>query len=454
MNKEAKNAKQKEPLTLTALLRRNPIPFGDVRKYYYAACIGTVILLTLCFHISVVAIALRTDTCEQLSNVFIVFLLIFCIATIVGHQMRSFLGYGISAVSSLIVLLLLQFYHGTGVMIISDLPEYGEVFRDGAKSTDFWILLAKAFAVIHLLLTIVFINSTLKVKEEPPLKGMNVQIQKIKDWLDKNNNSLPPGRRASDYWFVAVSLILWMIFVAYDPTMGKYDYWSMGLLMAGVAAVFLRWTFTGSFFISSSALIRCTLYQYRFGLCIPVVAAYLGIWVALLYLILETMRVRRLTQQEKNKPRMSVLQAVFPWLATACFVVCFSIHEMTNAFSGSFMVYQKDNLPLIFFLPMMVFLALMTRRWWGYLFATAGFVWLWDSIKHATPLYGGRFFSFPSLEEHGQIGERTTARMMDVANGLSVALIVVAVVCVCISVVMMLFVRRKDKHGTEEPAMD
>ena len=118
------------------------------------------------------------------------------------------------------------------------------------------------------------------------------------------------------------------------------------------------------------------------------------------------------------------------------------------------MVYQKDNLPLIFFLPMMVFLALMTRRWWGYLFATAGFVWLWDSIKHATPLYGGRFFSFPSLEEHGQIGERTTARMMDVANGLSVALIVVAVVCVCISVVMMLFVRRKDKHGTEEPAMD
>ena len=123
MKKESKKEKQKEPLTMAALLKRNPIPFGDVRKYYYAACIGTVALLTLCFHISVVAIALRTDNCEQLSNVFIVFLLFFCIATIVGHQMRSLLGYGITAVSSLIVLLLLQFYNGTGVVIINNLPE-------------------------------------------------------------------------------------------------------------------------------------------------------------------------------------------------------------------------------------------------------------------------------------------------------------------------------------------
>ena len=86
------------------------------------------------------------------------------------------------------------------------------MFRDGAKSTDFWILLAKAVAVIHMLLSIVFVNSTIKVKEEPPLKGMNVQIKKFKDWLDKNNNSLPPGRRASDYWFVAGSILFWMLF--------------------------------------------------------------------------------------------------------------------------------------------------------------------------------------------------------------------------------------------------
>lgn len=448
MNKEAKHTKQKEPLTLTALLRRNPIPFGDVRKYYYAACSGTVILLTLCFHISVVAVALRTDTCEQLSNVFIVFLLLFCITTIVGHQMRSFLGYGISAVSSLIVLLLLQFYHGTGVMIISDLPEYGEVFRDGAKSTDFWVLLAKVFAVVHLLLTIVFINSTLKVKEEPALKGMNVQIQMIKDWLDKNNNSLPPGRRASDYWFTAGSIFLWMVCVAYNPTMGKFDYWSMGLLVAGSVLVFLKGSFSGAFLLTASALIRCTMYQYRFGIRTPVVVAYLGVWVALLYLTLETIRLRQLSQKEKGKAWTEVLRNCFLWSAIACFVICFSIHEMTNAFSGTYMSYQKDNLPLLFFLPIIVFFVIWTRQWWGYLYGVAAIVWLWDSLKHATPLNGGKFFSFPSLEEHGEIGERATDCMMVLVDGMLIVLIILAVLCVCAACVFF-YMERKDNHGTE-----
>lgn len=448
MKKEAKNAKQKEPLTMTALLRRNSVPFGDVRKYYYAACIGTVALLTLCFHISVVAIALRTDTCEQLSNVFIVFLLLFCIATIVGHQMRSLLGYGISALSSLIVLLLLQFYHGTGVMIISNLPEYGEVFRDGAKSTDFWILLAKAIAVVHLLLTFVFINSTIKVKEEPALKGMNIQIQKIKDWIDKNNNSLPAGRRASDYWFVAISVFLWMVFVAYDPTMGKFDYWSMGLLVVGCVLVFLKGTFGGAFLLTSSALVRCTMYQYRFGFCAPVVAAYIGIWVALLYLALETMRLRQLSQKEKKKTWTGILKDIFPWFAVACFVACFSMHEMTSAFSGSYMGYQKDNLPLLFFLPVMAFLVLWAGRWWGYFFGVAVFVWLGDSLRNATPLNGRKFFGFSSLEEHGEIGERTTERMMVLANGTMLALIILAVLFVCVACVFF-FIERKDNHGTE-----
>ena len=429
MKKEAKNAKQKEPLTMTALLRRNLVPFGDVRKYYYAACTGTVILLTLCFHISVVAIALRTDSCEQLSNAFIVFLLLFCIATIVGHQMRSLLGYGISALSSLIVLLLLQFYHGTGVMIISNLPEYGEVFRDGAKSTDFWILLAKAIAVVHLLLTFVFINSTIKVKEEPTLKGMNVQIQKIKDWMDKNNNSLPAGRRASDYWFTAGSIFLWMIFVAYNPAMGKFDYWSMGLLIAGCVLVFLRGTFSGAFLFTASALFRCTMYQFRYGISIPVVAAYLGVWIALIYLVFETMRVRQASRKKAERAWPEVLHGIFPWFAVACFVVCFSVHEITNAFSGDFMMYQKDNLPLIFFLPVIVLLTMLTGRWWGY-------------------LNGGKFFSFPSLEEHGEIGERTTDRLMVLADGTEITLLILAIVCVCAACVFF-FIERKDNHGTE-----
>ena len=446
MKKEVKKAKVTEPDTKAMLLRRNPVPFGDVRKYYYAACIGTVILLALCFHISVVAIALRTDTCEQLSNALIVFLLFFCIAAIIGHQTRTLLGYGISALSSLIILLLLQFYHGTGVMILSNQPEYGEVFRDGAKSTDFWILLAKAVAVIHMLLSIVFINSTIKVKEEPPLKGMNVQIQKFKDWLDKNNNSLPAGRRASDYWFVVASILLWMVFAAYDPTMGKFDYWSLCLLLAGSALVFLRATFSGAFLLTASALIRCTLYQWRFGVCIPVVAAYLGMWVALLYLAMEAMRVQGL--QKKTAPWVKVTQGVFIWGAIAAFVICLPIHEFTSAFSGSYMLYQKDNLPLIFFLPIVVLLLVLSKNWLGYLFGAAGMIWLWDAFKHATPLNGGKFFYLLSLEEHGTVGEDSARRLTVLVNGIMTAAIIAAVLCVLWAGVS-LYYGRKGNHGTK-----
>lgn len=440
--KEPKNPKRDgERITFAALVKARPVPFGDVRKYYYVASIGTVILLALCFHISVVAIVLRTYSCEQLSNTLIAFLLLFCITTIIGHHMRSLLGYGISALSSLLVLLLLQFYHGTGVMIVSNLPEYGKVFRDGAKSTDFWILLAKAVAVIHTLLSIVFINSTVKVKEEPPLKGMNVQIKKFKDWLDKNNNSLPPGRRASDYWFVAGSILFWMLFVAYDPSMGKFDYWSLGLLVSGSILVFLRATFTGAFLLTSSALIRCTLYQWRFGVCIPVVAAYLGMWLALLYLSLETLRV--CDSQKKACPLwMEIVQGIFPWCAIAFFVICLPIHEFTSAFSGSYMLYQKDNLPLIFFLPLVVLLVFLAKSWLGYLFGAAGMIWLWDAFKHATPLNGGRFFYLLSLEEHGTIGEYTANQLMVLVNGIITASIIVAVLCVLWAAVK-LYYRRK-----------
>ena len=451
MNKEAKNAKQKEPLTMTVLLRRNPIPFGDVRKYYYAACIGTVILLTLCFHISVVAVALRTDTCEQLSNVFIVFLLLFCITTIVGHQMRSFLGYGISAVSSLIVLLLLQFYHGTGVMIISDLPEYGEVFRDGAKSTDFWILLAKVFAVIHLLLTIVFINSTLKVKEEPALKGMNIQIQKIKDWLDKNNNSLPPGRRASDYCFFAVSMILYMSFIAYDPSMGKYDYYSLALFVAAGILIACKQTLLGAMMLASSAMIRCTMYQWRNGLIIPVAAAYSGLWIALLYLLLEAVNVRKKAKTHES-PRWSlVTEKVFCWIAIVIFVANVPIHEFLSVYSGRYMVYQKDNLPLIFFLPCLIFLICYSKNLYGYLYGTFCGWWLWHSLMRATPFRNGAFFYFDSVEEHGTVGNHTTKVLM--MNVKTIAIVDVVMACCMASYVlirMIIGIRRRRCEKRQE----
>ena len=434
MNKEAKNAKQKEPLTLMALLRRNPIPFGDVRKYYYAACIGTVILLTLCFHISVVAIALRTDTCEQLSNVFIVFLLFFCIATIVGHQMRSFLGYGISAVSSLIVLLLLQFYHGTGVMIISDLPEYGEVFRDGAKSTDFWILLAKVLAVVHLLLTIVFVNSTLKVKEEPALKGMNVQIQKIKDWLDKNNNSLPPGRRTSDYWFVAGSVFLWMVFVAYDPTMGKYDYWSIGLLIGGGGLVAFGQTLMGSSFFCLSALIRCTMYQWRFGICIPVVSAYLGLFVAILYLFLESTRVRKNGIEGNGTKRELLANQLLVWVSVALFATIIPVHEFLSVFAGLHMSVKKDSLPLLFFIPLCAVILIRSMRIEAYIVTAASYIWLWWVLNQFTSIEKQEWFVFDCADCHGGISGITTARMNTLVSFLRKMAIGVASTCALIGI--------------------
>ncbi len=454
MKKEAKNAKQKEPLTMTALLRRNPLPFGDVRKYYYAACIGTVVLLTLCFHISVVAIALRTDPCEQLSNVFIVFLLLFCIIAIVGHQMRSLLGYGISALSSLIVLLLLQFYHGTGVMIISNLPEYGEVFRDGAKSTDFWILLAKAVAVIHLLLTVVFINSTIKVKEEPALKGMNVQIQKIKDWIDKHNNSLPPGRRPSDYWFVVVSILLWMLFVAYDTTMGKFDYWSMGLLFAGCILVFCKQTLPGATLVVCSALVRCTMYQWRFGFCTPVIVSYVGAWFALMYLALEAIIARKKCVKRKESAWTKAASDVFVWFAVVIFVLIMSPHEFLGAFSGSYMVYQKDNLPLWFFLPIVIILVLLGRQRGCFVLVSGLAYWIRDSIRNASPYSRDGLFRFESIEEHGSVGEKTTKLLNGITNTVSMASTVLCVLSILTAVVLLtIFVIRRKHHGPEEASV-
>ena len=50
----------------------------------------------------------------------------------------------------------------------------------------------------------------------------------------------------------------------------------------------LQQTFFGAFLLMSSFLVQCTMYQYRFGLRLPVVASYLGVWVALIYLLAES----------------------------------------------------------------------------------------------------------------------------------------------------------------------
>ena len=453
MKRDLPHISKKEPITFAMLCKRRPVPFGDVRKYYYLACVGTVALLALCFHISVAAIALRTDACSQISNGIIVVLLTLAVLAMAAHQMRSYLGYGLSACASLAVFAIMQFSNGTGVVFVSDLPEYGEVFRDGIKSTEFWILLIKVIAVIHLIMSIVFIKSTYTVTEEPPLKGMNIKIQQFKDWLDKNNNSRLPGRIASDYWIVSISVVLWMMFVAYDITMGKYDYWSMGLILAGCILVACKQTQNGAFLLVASALIRCTMYQFRFGICIPVVAAYAGLWVALVYLFVETCFLSSKEEKPIQKRWVNRSKDILFWLSVVVFIAIVPIHEFLNAFSGSRMIYQKDNLPLVFFLPLVSIILLKRGTWRDGVFAAISFFWLWDSMKHASPYNDGRLLDFDDLIEHGTIRFTVTSRFEGYVNMIAIAALILAGLLLAYSALNLIFcvMERKTIHEEEKP---
>ena len=443
--KEPKNQKRGgETISLAALTKVRPVPFGDVRKYYLAAKVGTVVLLALCFHVSVAAIALRTDSCEQLSTALIIMMLLAAIAVIVGHYMRSLLGYGISAAAAFLLILLLQFGNGGApVSLVSDLPEYGEVFRDGAKSTEFWILLAKVFAVVHLLLTILFIRSTLTVTEEPPLKGMNVQIKRFTDWLDKNNNSLPPGRRATDYWFAAAELFCAMVFWAADPNMTVYDIYSLILLAAGCFLIWWKQTFPGAFLIAASAVIRCTLYQYRLGLSIPTVAAYIGVWIAVLYYSSEALQGARRTASERRHQGLFITEAVFFWVSAGLVVAMIPVHEFLAVFSGDLMLYQKDNLPLFFFLPLLSLLAAVSGRWYAYGMSGISCIWLWWVLRNDNT----DLFYFTNMEQHGSVGPDTTACLMTLVKGIRIVSVTVAILAFCLAVII-LFTRRS-RHGEE-----
>ncbi len=446
MKKERKPAAKKEPLTKEALFKRNPLPFGDVRKYYLAGKVGTVVLLALCFHISVAAIALRTDSCVQIPNGIIVVLLLCAILNIIGHYSRTIAGYALSVVVCLILVLVMQLYNG-GLMLRNDLPEYGEVFRDGAKSTDFWILLAKVLAVVHMLLSVVFINSTLTVKEEPELKGMNIQIKKFLDWLDKNNNSLPPGRRASDYWFVAAELMSAMFFWAADPSMTNYDFWALGLLAAGGILVALKRPFTGSFLLVCSALIRCTMYQYRFGFMLAVVSAYIGLYIALLYFAIESTGKRKEELKDNGQGIVNTVVNAYMWIAVAVFVCIVPVHEFLAVFSGSTMLMQKDSLPLLFFLPIIVILSVRSAKWYSCIYAACGYLWLWHTINRSNPYADQGLLHFDSLEQHGVIMKDTTGRLMVLVKGISVTTILAAGLGVVIAV--LLITMRRERHGAE-----
>ena len=442
MKKESKPVKEKEPITMASLTRRNPVPFGDVRKYYNGAKIGTVVLLALCFHVSVVAIALRTDSCVQIPNGIIAVLLICSVLNIAGHYSRTVAGYALSAVCCLVIVLVSRL-SGGGISLANDLPEYGEVFRDGAKSTEFWILLVKVLAVVHMMLSIVFIKSALTVKEEPPLKGMNIKIKAFTDWLDKNNNSLTPGRRASDYWFVTAELFCVMIFWAADPNMTKYDICSLIILAAGAFLVLAKQTLSGTFLIAVSAVIRCTLYQYRLGLLTPVVAAYIGLWIAVLYFALESGREAKKTLQEERPLWLRIIGQCFLWASVLLCVAVIPVHEVLAVFSGDLMLYQKDNLPLLFFLPVLGLLAVRSGRWYAYGLAAACYTWLWWTLRNDKE----DLFYFASMEQHGSVGRYTTGRMMTLVDALKVVSVIAAVLAICVGAIILIV--RRSGHEEE-----
>lgn len=428
------------------LFRRNPMPYGDVRKYYLGAKLWTVILFVLCTYISVAAIALRTDSCEQLPNALIFGVMFGAFLSIVGHYMRSYLGYGISAFGSLLVLILLQTYHGTGVSLISNNPAYGENFVKGIQSIDFWIILSKVFAILQLALSFVFINSTRKVKEEPKAEGMNVQIERFRAWLNRINDSLTPGRRPLDYWFVAGSLLCAMAFIAYNPSMARYDYYALAALLVGCVMIACKLPLAGAGLIAASALLRCTMYQYRFGMSIPTASAYAGMWLSILYFYFASAKDAK-EASFKKQGILNIIESVQVWIPVAFLAAIYPVHEFLSVFSGSHMNAEKDSLPLLMFLPLLILLAVRSCRWYGYALAGGFYIWFWDALRHSTPRADNALVFFDCADCHGSVGAHTTEVLMSIVDALAVATIAMAILSVCMAVIILVI--RGAKHETK-----
>lgn len=465
MKEKQKQRRSSEPLSREMLLRRNPVPFGDVRKYYYAGMIGTIALLAVCFHVCVSAIVLRTDTCVQIPNGIVVVLLLCAVLNIVGHYSRTIAGYAGSAVVCLVVVLVLQYYNG-GIALKNNLPDYGEVVKDGVKGLDFWILLAKALAVVHMLLSVVFINSTLKVKEEPPVKGMNIKIKKFCEWFKRMDKANELGWRPSQFWMACVCLILWMLVAQTNPfETGKYDYIAMGFVLLGVVLVFVGKSFLGALCLLEGFLTCCTMYQLRFGWSVPTVGAYAGTWLALLFVLLEAYRRRSLlgerawslrlgswveiqipvrTSQGDCGKCISVCHRICVSGAVIVAVLMFPIHEFLSSFSGSYMNQPKDNLPLYFFLPLAMLVCAWEGTALGDLSAGTIAILIYDSICSVSTNVM-KLFKFDSEEQHGAAGVKLTSRMNRYVFWVTLVMLIYFAVCIISAVAVA-----RRKYGRAE----
>ncbi len=467
--KEKKRDGNRSPLFNEAIFRKNPVPFGDVRKYYYAGMIETVVLLAVCFYISFSAVVLRTDSCVQIPNGIIAVLLLCALLSIVGHYSRTLAGYGLSAVMGLIIVLVLQLCNG-GIMLKSNLSDYGEVVREGIKGTDFWILLAKVLAVVHMLLSVVFINSTLKVKEEPPVKGMNIKIQKFREWFAKKDAVTSLGWRPSEFWMACVCLALWMLVAQANPfETGRYDYIAMILVILGVALVFVGKAYVGALCLIEGLLTCCSMYQLRFGWSLPTVGAYVGVWMALTLLFMEAYRRRSLKGEREwnarlgsrimiripvNEDTEEVDRGLMAWKticvsgAVIIVLLMLPIHEFLSGFAGSYMNQPKDNLPLYFFLPLAMLVCAWGGTALGYLCSAIVSLGLFDAIYDVSVKFS-KLFLFNSNEQHGVIGELLTDRM----NGYVFCVECLVLVYFIVSMITTVMVARR-KYGKPKETLD
>lgn len=466
--KEKKKQESREPVSQEMLLRRNPVPFGDVRKYYYVGIIGTTVLLAVCFYICFAAIVLRTDSCVQIPNGVIVVLLLCALLSIAGHYSRTLAGYGLSAVTCLVIVLVLQFYNG-GIMLKSNLPDYGEVVREGIKGIDFWILLVKAMAVVHMLLSVVFINSTMKVKEEPPVKGMNIKIQKLREWFAKKDTVTSLGWRPTEFWIACICLILWMLVAQANPFItNKYDHIAMLSILLGSVLVFIGKAYFGALCFMEGFLTCGAMYQLRFGWSVPTAGAYIGVWLAFIFIVLEAFKRRKAAKnktwdirigthfgiQISVEPQEEVdnkwdlgLRKISEFCAVVVVFSMLPIHEFLSSFSGSYMNQAKDNLPYYFFLPLVMLVCAWGGTAMGYFCSAVISILLYDSLQEVSTKFT-EMFRFDSIEQHGKIGEVLTERMNRYVFWIECLILFYFVVCVITAV--MIARRRYGRAETTE----
>lgn len=265
-------------------------------------------------------------------------------------------------------------------------------------------------------------------------------------------------------------VILWMLVAQENPfETNKYDYIAMFFVLLGVALVFVGKAYVGALCLIEGFLTCCSMYQLRFGWSIPTVGAYAGTWVSLLFLVIEAyrrktnvkekewilrlgsrfiVRVPAFYEHENVEKRLFVLRTICIIFTASIMLFMFPVHEFLSGFSGSYMNQQKDNLPLYFFLPLVMLVCVWGGTALGYLSAGVVAVLLYDAICEVSSK-GTRLFLFDSIEQHGSIGETLTARMNGCIPFIECLILLCFVLCLITAVC---FARRK--YGRTQETAD